>query len=330
MRVTTRRPDVQTRNEVVIQFDYPDEGPADIYALGVPRSAKADDRVPVGDLAQIVAANRAGREGLTSYCAVVTEGWSGEPRNLLEVLPQRLWKKGDRWRLEWPMPAREQLEAIKAMRAAAKRAAAEVPADFGTSAWWRKYLAELNMTPIKLCDGKMIYYAEGPSTDSWKWKPVGRAEPLAQGLARAYAVEGYAYPSLPVPSEYGTGTLDLHPKDGPPGTVLLTVRATRDYGAGAYHIQRFWLDPSRGYVTCRHELDGLKQTEGEAAKKSAVKDVYVMEDFRRSPKGVWYPTVVRRKNASDRNDDGVFETDQVYRFWLDFDVEMPDSLFEPK
>ncbi|MCX7424756.1 MAG: hypothetical protein NTW96_03885 [Planctomycetia bacterium] len=326
MRVTTCREDVQARNEVVIQFDYPDEGPADIYALGAPRSAKLDDRVPVGDLAQIVAANRAGREGLATYCAYCVklhESVDG-PRNLMQV--SRLWRKGDRWRLEMAVPSLEAFQAVRATRAADR-----LSADVGTDAWWKKYLPQFEMADIAVCDGKSVYRPEGDKPETRKWKPWSKAKPLAQGLGGAYAVEGYAYPSLPVPSEYSTGTLDLHPKDGPPGTVLLTVRATRDYGAGAYHIERFWLDPSRGYVTCRHELDGLKQPEGEAAKKSAVrKDVYVMEDLKRSPKGVWYPTVVRRKNAGDPNDDGVFESDQVYRFWLDFDVEMPDTLFQPK
>ena len=31
-------------------FDYPAEGPADIYALGVPRDAPIEDRMPPPDL----------------------------------------------------------------------------------------------------------------------------------------------------------------------------------------------------------------------------------------------------------------------------------------
>ena len=36
------------------QFDYPEKGPADIYDLGVPRTAKLVDRVPAGDLKRVM------------------------------------------------------------------------------------------------------------------------------------------------------------------------------------------------------------------------------------------------------------------------------------
>ncbi len=328
MRVTTLRPDVQVRSESVIQFDYPEEGPADIYALGVPRSAKVDDRVPVGDVARIVAANEVGRERLTSYCAVVMK-WSGEPRDLLQPAPYRLWTTRNRWRLEWARTTPEVLEAVEAIRAAG-----ELPADLGTSDWWKEHLARFDFTPSAICDGKKVYRAgssDPKHPKKRKWEAHGNATAVTRGLAREYAVERHAYPSLPIPSADWTGTLDLHPKDGPSGTVLLTVRATRDYGANAYHIQRFWLDPARGYVTCRHELDGLQQPDVQATDQSVMrKNVYVMEDFKRSPQGVWYPTIVRRKNVIDQDEDGVRESDRTYRFWIDFDVDMPDSLFEAK
>ena len=35
---------VTERSEVELAFDYPAEGPADIYALGVPRDARVEDR----------------------------------------------------------------------------------------------------------------------------------------------------------------------------------------------------------------------------------------------------------------------------------------------
>ena len=46
----------------VTRFDYPDSGPRNIYELGVPKTAKLIDRVPKGDLARIVAAQKADRK----------------------------------------------------------------------------------------------------------------------------------------------------------------------------------------------------------------------------------------------------------------------------
>jgi hypothetical protein len=60
-------------------------------------------------------------------------------------------------------------------------------------------------------------------------------------------------------------------------------------------------------------------------------DTYEYGDFQQSPRGIWYPTVVRRKNASwNENKQGqtVFR-DVVNHYWLDFGADLPDSLFTP-
>ena len=43
------------------RFDYPKNGPADVYALGVPQTAKLVDRIPTGDLKRILETLKAGR-----------------------------------------------------------------------------------------------------------------------------------------------------------------------------------------------------------------------------------------------------------------------------
>src|SRR5262249_30254863 len=42
------------KDRVELAFDYPAEGPADIYALGVPRGAAVEDRTPPPDLSRIL------------------------------------------------------------------------------------------------------------------------------------------------------------------------------------------------------------------------------------------------------------------------------------
>ena len=55
-------------------LDYPEEGPADIYALGVPRSAKIVDRVPKPDLARVIDGVKTSRQRFAdSYYAIVAE-----------------------------------------------------------------------------------------------------------------------------------------------------------------------------------------------------------------------------------------------------------------
>ena len=48
-------------------FDYPENGPADIYALGVPKDAKLIDRVPTGDIAQFLPVSRRAETASTIF-----------------------------------------------------------------------------------------------------------------------------------------------------------------------------------------------------------------------------------------------------------------------
>jgi hypothetical protein len=54
----------------------------------------------------------------------------------------------------------------------------------------------------------------------------------------------------------------------------------------------------------------------------------VIEETARSPQGVWYATKIRRKNAATRRDDGK-SFDQVYHIYVDFNADLPDTLFDP-
>ena len=55
-------------------FDYPDRGPADIYDLGVPRTAKLVDRMPTNDLDGVLAGLKAGRVRFDDYRGIADDG----------------------------------------------------------------------------------------------------------------------------------------------------------------------------------------------------------------------------------------------------------------
>ena len=58
-------------------FDYPESGPEDMYALGVPRDAKLVDRVPTDDVARLIAGVAAGRVRFDDFRAVVIHNRRG-------------------------------------------------------------------------------------------------------------------------------------------------------------------------------------------------------------------------------------------------------------
>ncbi|MHC4571549.1 MAG: hypothetical protein ACYS0C_05685 [Planctomycetota bacterium] len=89
---------------VVIKFEYPQQGPADIYAVGVPRDAKVVDNRPKGSLKDLTKEiQRRFDKGFGDYIAVVLEssGSREEPNNPSYpnmVLVMR--RSGQLWRLD--------------------------------------------------------------------------------------------------------------------------------------------------------------------------------------------------------------------------------------
>jgi len=59
--------------KVEIAFDYPAEGPADIYALGAPREAPVEDRMPPPDLDRIMKIVQQNRRDFGDYLAIAGE-----------------------------------------------------------------------------------------------------------------------------------------------------------------------------------------------------------------------------------------------------------------
>ena len=71
-------------------FDYPEHGPVDIYALGVPRETKIDDRMPSNDALEVLRAMVSSREEIGDFRLLVGEYSSYGDRGAV------VWRKGDR------------------------------------------------------------------------------------------------------------------------------------------------------------------------------------------------------------------------------------------
>jgi hypothetical protein len=296
----------------------------DIYALGVPRTAKLDDRVPGDDLQRVLDGLQASRERFDRYRAIVVRTAARNEMAMGEVL--QIWRKGKRWRIEGGNldPARKEI-----WKASAKDLATwglENPDSFR----WQTY---------QLCDGRAIYDVvfgpKGSKGPQWEEFQLGQslqpgnsaAEAIMRSVYMSYFPDvWHAYPTPPIPSAVFTGQLDAHPQDGPPDTVMLTVRMTTSQGTGpgAYRWERYWLDPSRGYVVVRTERS-LHLPEEAAGDQSIPDLVMVAEKMDHSPSGLWYPTLVSEKM---RSDDGKVR-DQFFRFALDFKADFGDNVFKP-
>ena len=140
--------------------------------------------------------------------------------------------------------------------------------------------------------------------------------------------------------DIGTNT-DPNPKEGPPGIILLRVRRVgqkpprpRDSAGDllrdstgklfppAPDAYRFWLDPARDYAVVRSDMITTDDSVNEETHST------IIDKMAKSPQGTWYATQIRRKGAIRTPSDGK-TYDQIIDLYVDFNVNLPDSLFEP-
>lgn len=311
---------------LVIDFDYPEKGPADIYELGAPKTAKFVDRVPAGDLKRIVETLEAGRERMDDYRAVFVSELELPEQSWWMAFPEVFYRKGDRYRRDF------------SLRDPNDKWPERPAADADLRQWWFERAKRFRFYPI--------YVQLGPTSYTCTTQHV--VDPDGARHLQITAVEKYDYnlkpgelfpvdyvmrpefacrPPMGIGNPHQEPALDLNPAEGPPGCILLTVAHTtkagriNEKGVGAADVNRFWLDPQRDYIAMRWEM----ATRDESGKETVVSQ-HLVEETARSPQGVWYATRIRLKNAA-RQQDGK-QSDQIYHIYVDFDAELPDSLFK--
>jgi hypothetical protein len=163
--LSTRRDDSprEKPTEVKFTFDYPEQGPADVYALGVPHDATIDDRVPNGELARLHEGMKNSRERFPrTYLVVVTHA----VRSGIQPIPMFIWRKGDKWRREYRLPVARTPEERKALRELKPP-----PAGPEAAAWWKERTKGWRMDPMEICDGFAVF-GDTSKTEKAQWKRV--------------------------------------------------------------------------------------------------------------------------------------------------------------
>lgn len=325
------------------EIDYPDTGPASIYDLGASRSAKVVDlslNPKRPDVERLMTGVDAARWRADRYHVLAV--WSRDDQHWSQAEHVYLvWRNGSRYRVE--------TNQHRVTRPRDELA----PEDADPQTWWRQKVQTVKFRPYEVCDGKWI----------WTYKVKSRLptqEDIDAGASEAHRViisidkerKGPVIPRRGVPDHgwgggpefagrprffhyrppYSEVRLDSKPTTGPPNAVLLEIRdplwkpehARASLGPGRCQPQmvRDWIDTERGYLIMRRER--LATLEG----KEEILGGSVIEGVTQCPRGHWYPTTVRYLKrsiyvATDR------VGGRVIRYYYDFDVPMPDELFEP-
>jgi hypothetical protein len=294
-------------------IDYPGFGPSDIFALGIPATAKLVDRVPDNDLNRILTGLKVGRNRFDDYCGYV---WG-----TLGI--HRVWRKGYKWRVESALPRITTNEAIVEFFRT-------VPGDVDL-AWWKRREKDIIFEPQGICDGQTIWhYRYKPQVmlpdqpyssqlESVTSQPVRRAADDPMGAWPHLMPELLSHPNVDVPSSEREFLVDPKPGDGPPHTVRLRVRNSRSNDPQRPDLYRVWIDPERNYLALKSEASVFEA--GDIQGRIAFVDTNTITDFARSPSGFWYPARVLRTTSN-------FKGEQFTRFALDFQAAIPESLFQ--
>ena len=305
--------------------DYPDAGPADIYTLGVPKTAKM--LAPVkADVKQLVAEVYSSRWHSERCQALIVESWEKDHWSQGHGV-YRMWRSGACWKVDrsWGYTTRP---------------TDKLPSKgIDPAAWWQEHVAKVRFVPYKLCDGDAVWeynrksraptpadIAAGAPADaavllSTEKRLSGRVVPGNFTDMEDYSSQGRPYFPIFGPPYYDT-TVDPMPKSGPPNTVLLEFRNAGWKPGETFppQIWRYWIDPVRSYLVMREEQ--IITVNG----KEKITTGSVIEGVTQDHKGQWYPTVIRMLNTvhsmhSDKT------SDQILRFYYDFTTPIPESVF---
>jgi hypothetical protein len=311
-----------------MQFDYPEKGPADVYDLGAPRTAKLLDRIPTGDIKRILETLRAGRERMDDYRAVFVKRIEGLDYLWWTEVPEIFYRKRDKFRRDFGYDWKD-------ARSTTKRPADVV--DLGK--WWSERTSDFRYFPECVVQGSTIYVTETKMiTDSDRSKHLDIASVSSwesnNWPGEMYPPEWSMRPEFACRPPLGIGdphlepVLDLHRAEGPAGCVLLRIRHAstqgriNEKGIGIPDRYRYWLDPQRDFIVMRSDM--VMNDEGG---KEQITESDTIEETARSPQGVWYATKVRRHFPAPPGKTAL--NDEIYDIYVDFAAKLPDSLFEP-
>ncbi len=311
------------------QVEYLAHGPQSVYAMGVPRGVKVVNQTPSDDLKHILAAWKAGRTRFDSYRAVVVESPFADHRAGGYGVYQ-VWRKGLKWRIEQlrEPPDMGPRNAI-------------VPADADSKMWWLACGQKWQKMPEVVSDGKVEIRLKYIRAEPIQEDPANRKYILIKSMEPERTNTFAASTDDPRPGEIGLmpefevyptlsgrggwhfeTTAIPHPTGGPQGTVLVeNIDRNPSKLPGRFRGERYWADPACGYVV--RQVQWLKTGEADNSMQGLVE----MQQFALSPSGLWYPLVVRHVKNAHNSDTGKI-SDTYYRYYLDFEAEIPDTLFD--
>lgn len=347
---TTLRVDPQTKLPVFLslkapndakktiqwEFDYPEDGPQNVYALGVPAEITIDDRMLPNEGLKAIDGIAASRARIGDFRLIVAE----EGQFFLHVVQ----RKGSRWRIDYCMPQRF-------VGNFDKPAQDQTWLDF-----YEQRLKTYEQIPLYVCDGQTVFEnpVPRPKTPAINWQRSSRTGPqdllAGEGLgslprAAHVAFASQLFPDLS-PRSHFQYEFDPTPA-GLPDCVLFKRSTEVTWPKGATAHEWYYLDKTKGFALARAELFSLFPNQKVQPESTKLRQTIVMKEFQKAPQGWWFaaevestlPTMAGPQPANPvapkdsiqppvDSDENVKRSKHTIRYLFDFNATLPDNLFE--
>jgi hypothetical protein len=288
------------------RFDYPSVGPVDERStlLGIPTDVRTVNVDRTGELSVIAESLREQRDNFDDYTALVITSQFDDGRPLTRCDVKRVLRRANKWRVDdvrtsgpdFPVP-KDYDGAVSAFRANRKR---------------------LRFVPELICDGRAV------SHYIWRGKIAADGRPVKSSRLTDDSQADSHSPTLLFPERacrpiFQPGALDrvfeVTSENGNIREGLMrvdVVRAPNSKNASA-PPDTYWLDPNLGNAAVRMVLHpAASSAQGSKAAPSGPHEI-TLREFKQSPRGFWYPSVVSR--------------DRITRLYVDFTDVPSDEMF---
>ena len=288
---------------LTVGLDYPDVGPNDIYDLGVPVNTKLVNRIETERVKFLRDAVRAGAEHFDDFRATRVRHRVGDPVWWINADVELICRKDDRF-------TRRRVDTIHKQRGDIGPAK-----DVDMQQWWKQKVKTARNgpdgTPYNVVIGKDIWDFDS-NERTFEKRKHGDSGYHCASLRPDVA----ARPAMGGSSPHLEIRIDEHPDRGPTGTILYELFISPGFsGEPVATVNRYWIDPNRGYLAMQEEMGTDKQWS----------DRTTVEKAAQSPSGIWYPQRIRRKCRD--SDDGDVVREYIINYYVDFESEIPDRLF---
>ncbi|MEQ9407377.1 MAG: hypothetical protein RIK87_06600 [Fuerstiella sp.] len=298
---------VQTRRDV---WSYPEEGPANIFALGVEPSTKLVDRVPSTDVKPLLAGVYSGRVKFDDYVAVTIQASQEVPLYFGPGDVTLAAKHGDKFLFARYADSRDTLQG-KTRAEVAERILAD-PSQFSWDA-------------LTIVDGQTEYRFHSSGHTS-----VEINLPAEEFIVPSWhSIPHYAgRPPLGIGRGDVSSAIATEAEGAPEGCVFLQTlhggaipEAPADPEASK-RIRRmlrggYWIRADRDYLVMQQD----SEFQGEQRVS------FTLDTLAQSPRGFWYPTRATQPNYNV-GENTISATH--YSYHLDFQQKLPQKMFNPK